>query len=84
MARKIPNYITDESVRKYLAELNDNISTLKKWHKVLINKAKEKTITKEEAELLQKVIKAHNNLNSQFDQLTPSILQIALKALNKN
>lgn len=78
--RKIPAHITNNDVRKYLAEINEHFVVLGKWHRKLIDKAKEQGLTKEEADLLKKVIKAYNNLNSQFDELTPSLVELVLRS----
>lgn len=85
MSRKIPPYITDPKVRKYLAELNQHLETLEKAHKGLMSELKKnKTWTKEQKELRTKIVKAHENLSKQYKQLAPTLAEIFIEMAHKN
>lgn len=84
MPRKIPSHITDPKIREYLSVLNQHLEVLERAHKDLMNELKKnKKWTKEQKDLLQEIIKAHQNLSKQYKKLAPTLVEIAIKMANK-
>jgi hypothetical protein len=77
--KKIPAYIVDPETRAHLDKIGGYIAELQKAHRELCEKLERRTITAAEAALLDKVIKAHNNLQKQWDALTPRLVEALIK-----
>lgn len=73
MSPKIPKNVVNQEVRRTLRAINTDLSTLIRWHKKLITKARKEKLTKSESDLLQKIIIKHNELHRCFKKLTPSL-----------
>jgi hypothetical protein len=75
--------ILDESVQMEVAETRKHIKVLQSAHRKLTEKAKIEKLSDSERDLLKQVIEAHNNLQRKLRELSPTLVDLALKIANE-